>query len=546
MSVAPDGTGGAARAWRALVVCLALAIAHTWPLSSAPWRWSMNYHADAELNAWILSWVAHALPTAPAHLFDANIFAPEPLTLSYSDPLIAPALLVAPVRWLGGSPVLAFNLATMLGLALTAWSGWFVTWRWTGSSRAALVGGALVAFNVHVLTRLAHPAATHAWGLPLTLYFADALVERPTVRGRLWLAAIVAATAATSLYLLAFACLVAAVVAIVGSRSWPSLAAIAGGVAGGLILASPVLWPYMRLAAGGATRPVELVAQFSASAAGYLASTSWLDARWTRAFFTNDVDVFFAGVGAIVLAAIGAASAFASDAATRRRAIAIAVIAALGIVLSLGPSTAIYRWSYAWLVPLRGLRAAARFGYLYLIAIALFAAWGVAALERRWMSRPRVARGVVVAALGIVTVEAWQGPVRVEPFTRVPAIYSIVADAPDPVRLVELPFYPPDAIFANGEYVFNSTAHWRPLMNGYSGFTPDSYRRRSETFWFFPEERAFDAIRREGATHVMVHLARFTPQEVAAIERALDEHRDWQLLASDPFGNRLYRIVRPQ
>jgi len=399
---------------------------------------------------------------------------------------------------------------------------------------------------VHVLTRLAHPAATHAWGLPLTLYFADALVERPTVRGRLWLAAIVAATAATSLYLLAFACLVAAVVAIVGSRSWPSLAAIAGGVAGGLILASPVLWPYMRLAAGGATRPVELVAQFSASAAGYLASTSWLDARWTRAFFTNDVDVFFAGVGAIVLAAIGAASAFASDAATRRRAIAIAVIAALGIVLSLGPSTAIYRWSYAWLVPLRGLRAAARFGYLYLIAIALFAAWGVAALERRWMSRPRVARGVVVAALGIVTVEAWQGPVRVEPFTRVPAIYSIVADAPDPVRLVELPFYPPDAIFANGEYVFNSTAHWRPLMNGYSGFTPDSYRRRSETFWFFPEERAFDAIRREGATHVMVHLSRFTPQEVAAIERALDEHRDWQLLASDPFGNRLYRIVRPQ
>ena len=131
---------------------------------------------------------------------------------------------------------------------------------------------------------------------------------------------------------------------------------------------------------------------------------------------------------------------------------------------------------------------------------------------------------------------------RVEPFTRVPAIYSIVADAPDPVRLVELPFYPPDAIFANGEYVFNSTAHWRPLMNGYSGFTPDSYRRRSETFWFFPEERAFDAIRHEGATHVMVHLSRFTPQEVAGIEQALAQHRDWQLLSSDPLGNRLYKI----
>ncbi len=519
---------------------------HTWPLSSAPWRLSMNYHADAELNAWILSWVAHALPTAPTHLFDANIFAPEPRTLSYSDPLIAPALIVAPVRWLGGSPVLAFNLATIVGLALTAWSGWFVAWRWTGSWRAALVGGALAAFNVHVLTRLAHPAATHAWGLPLAWYFADALVDRPSVRGRLWLALVIAATAATSLYLLTFACLIAAVVAIAGSRSWRSVSAIAGGVAGGLILTAPVLWPYMRLAAGGTTRPIELVAQFSASMAGYLASTGRLDAGWTRAFFTNDVNVFFAGVGALVLAAIGAMSIFNLDAIARRRALTVALVAAVGVVLSLGPATPIYRWLYSWLVPLRGLRAAARFGYLYLLAVALFAAWGVADLERRWASRPRAALALVIATLAIVSVEAWQGPVRAEPFTRVPAIYSLVADAPDPVRLVELPFYPPDAIFANGEYVFNSTAHWRPLMNGYSGFTPDSYRRRAESFWFFPEARAFDAIRREGATHAIVHLASFTTQEAAEIERVLGEHRDWQLLASDPLGNRLYRIVSPQ
>src|SRR5262245_60840958 len=149
--------------WRALGLSAALAVIHTWPLSAAPWRLSLNYHADAQLNAWIISWIAHTLPASPAHLFDANIFAPERATLAYSDPLIVPALLVAPVRWLGGSPVLAFNLATIVGLTLTAWSAWFVAWRWTGSSRAALVAGALAAFNVHVLTRLAHLAATHAW-----------------------------------------------------------------------------------------------------------------------------------------------------------------------------------------------------------------------------------------------------------------------------------------------------------------------------------------------------------------------------------------------
>ena len=31
---------------------------------------------DPLLNAWALAWVAHQLPRAPAHIFDANIFYP--------------------------------------------------------------------------------------------------------------------------------------------------------------------------------------------------------------------------------------------------------------------------------------------------------------------------------------------------------------------------------------------------------------------------------------------------------------------------------------
>ena len=45
---------------------------------------------DPLLNLWALSWVAHQLPLAPAHLFDGNIFAPERWTLAYSETLLAP------------------------------------------------------------------------------------------------------------------------------------------------------------------------------------------------------------------------------------------------------------------------------------------------------------------------------------------------------------------------------------------------------------------------------------------------------------------------
>ena len=527
----------------ALAICLALAALHTWPLAKAPASQSLNYNADAEQWEWTLSWIARTLPRAPAHVFDANTFAHEPGTLAYSDPVIVPAALAAPVRWLGGSPVLTFNIALVTGLALTAWAGWFVAWRWTGSAGAGLVGGALAAFNTHLLTRLPHVQAAHSWGIPLAIYFADALVERPSWRTTLALAGVVAATAATSLYTLAFVGVIVGAACVVALPRWASAAAIAGGWVGGLVIAAPVLVPYAHFAASGASRPLEMVAQFSATPAAYLTSLTRLDAGWSSRFFRDEVNVLFAGIAAIALAIAGGAAA-ARDRTHRRRFLMLLLIAASGFVLSLGPSTALYRWVYAWFPPIRGLRAAARFGYLVLTVVALFAAIGVSQLASR--VRSARTRGVIAAAaLVIVTVEAWSGPVPTLPFSRVPAIYGELARATTPVTLVEVPFYPPEAMFQNGEYVLNATGHWQPVMNGYSGFIPDSYRRRADTFWFFPRDWAIDSIKREGATHIMVHLEKFTPDEVRDINETLRSRNDLRLIASDALGHRLYAIVAP-
>ena len=77
---------------RALLLFVALTALHTWPLWTAPWRQSLNHNADVQYATWSLSWVAHTIATAPAHVFDGNIFAPEPTTLAYSEPVITPAL----------------------------------------------------------------------------------------------------------------------------------------------------------------------------------------------------------------------------------------------------------------------------------------------------------------------------------------------------------------------------------------------------------------------------------------------------------------------
>ena len=55
---------------------------------------------DPLMVTWMLAWVAHQLPRAPAHLFDANIFYPERNTLAYSETLLVPGVV-------GGAAALA-------------------------------------------------------------------------------------------------------------------------------------------------------------------------------------------------------------------------------------------------------------------------------------------------------------------------------------------------------------------------------------------------------------------------------------------------------
>ena len=77
----------------------------------------MGQHYDALFSVWRLAWFAHQLPRDPAHLFDANIFYPERLTLAYSEAMIVQGVLAIPIVAAGGSAVLAYNLVMLAGFA---------------------------------------------------------------------------------------------------------------------------------------------------------------------------------------------------------------------------------------------------------------------------------------------------------------------------------------------------------------------------------------------------------------------------------------------
>jgi hypothetical protein len=54
-------------------------------------------------------------------------------------------------------------------------------------------------------------------------------------------------------------------------------------------------------------------------------------------------------------------------------------------------------------------------------------------------------------------------------------------------------------------YMYYSTRHWHPLVNGYSGFTPPSYESLVGELQSFPAPEAIAALRRRQVRYLLVH-----------------------------------------
>jgi hypothetical protein len=80
----------------------------------------------------------------------------------------------------------------------------------------------------------------------------------------------------------------------------------------------------------------------------------------------------------------------------------------------------------------------------------------------------------------------------------------VVQRLPEPAVLVEVPFGEPAYEVVA---VFYAGYHRRPILNGYSGFFPQSYLDRVSVLGALPDrgDEAAALFRSAGVTHVLVH-----------------------------------------
>jgi hypothetical protein len=139
-----------------------------------------------------------------------------------------------------------------------------------------------------------------------------------------------------------------------------------------------------------------------------------------------------------------------------------------------------------------------------------------------------------------IHLEALRAPIVYRPFAGIPRIYRMLA-APDVAAVAEFPFYTPAAILRNAPYVLNSTTHWKPLVNGYSGFVPPGYVGIADQLRGFPDERSRHQLRAIGVSHVVIHLDAFGARGTAMAAALHDT--PWLALTAVDGPIRIYRLA---
>jgi hypothetical protein len=494
-----------------------------------------------------MAWSGHILLTDPAQLWNSNTFFPDPWSFAFSDTLLG----YAPAGMIGHGPEAAlvrYNIMFVLAHAL-ATLGAYALARQLGAGRiGAAVAGASYTYAPWLLSQAGHLHIVSNGGIPLALAmlarghgWSLRYGYRPERRHAGWaLAGWLVAAWQLSLgfgiglmfaYLLAGIVLVAAVIWF--ARRWVVrpvkrpfggrlfLADLLGGLLFGAVGALLAV-PFFKVAElhPNAARTIGDIAIFSPPASGFL--TAPAESRiWgqlhegARAVLPWHPEMTL--LPGFALYALAAGGLFFSVWRVRHRLFLLAGVL-VSMVLAMG--TRFFGGTYTF-VPLfeylpgwNGLRTPGRLMLWATLFLGLLAAGAVTAFCAR------------VRELAAERVPSWPGPwlrlatllplllVVVEGLNVTP--HPVVPQQPAAMRTVDGPMLVlPSSQNLDQPVMVWSTSRFQQMVNGGSGFTPETQAKVRDISVGFPDQPSIDHLRQLGVKNVVVFRDRLggTPWE---------------------------------
>jgi hypothetical protein len=522
----------------------------TWPLLPRMGT-ALSSSPDSLLNAWALGWSFHVLPRDPLSLFDANIFFPRPDTLAYSEHLFGITILVWPLYALSGNVPLAYNAAVLASFVLSGIGMYLLVRDSSGNRWAALASGTIFLAAPYRFGHLLQlQLLTFQW-FPFIFWYALRFLRegRPRSLGGLVAFSILQALSCNyyMVYLALAVVLFALVASVCGRELLTARKLILAGAGGAAVFALclPFLLPYARNRERGFYRRYEDVVRYSASLRDYASHSRFSRPPYERflAPQSRSEKALSPGLSAIALALVGVGVGRSRDRLFWTFSI---VLAASALVLSLGPEISgvptPYRLFYRYLPGFDSIRVPARIAVLALFAVAVLAGLGAAHLLSRWR------RPFAFALLALLLFE-YRTRSLADAFPEAPApspahIYLARSGAKGAV--LSLPIHEGNDIGRESLAMYQSMAHFQPLVNGYSGWWPNDYWELVGRLRHFPTARSVRFLREKAPVrYVVVHYDRIPGPRARELERGMERYRDLMPLVFREGGEAVYEVRKP-
>lgn len=539
-------------------------------------------------NTWTLWWNSLSARQSFKGYWNAPIFFPSTEAFAFSEPQPA-TLVVAPVIWLGGSPVLAYNIYFLVSLVLNGFLTWLILIRRRCTPFQALIGGGMMIWLPISLRQFEVLQLVPVWPILWTWHLLDQHRRAPCLNSAAALATASIVTFASSVHHGLFGIVALAfagwpqICSFRNQRFWLfSLFALAATSAVLFVLLEPMqtalVKPEFQRDETTVTRlsakPLDLILPPRDALIVPVKATSFgMSPGWIKS-----------GI------ALTGAFLFARRQRHRRFLVFLTLMILTSGLLALGPNLnlfGIHPWNYlARFVPGLGqVRNVFRFAYLTQMATILLCVFGVREIRIAmlgWRRKGRssdndkspassanaacaepAARPTLIKRLGPRPISALtsgllllgllETPPPENESMNVPALQdhqlwtAFVRDnTPTGKAVATLPMaiHGRDREFqVTTEWMYLGILHQKPLLDGFSGFFPKTHRdlrRMIATSGITPE--VLQRFAELGAHFLLVR-----DSDSFSEEQSLGDPKKWSLKLAfhDPAGIKVFKIRRP-
>lgn len=209
------------------------------------------------------------------------------------------------------------------------------------------------------------------------------------------------------------------------------------------------------------------------------------------------------------------------------------IVLVLSVLFTFGPVIHIYDKEafygpymllYKFFPGFSGLRVPSRFIIMAAAALSVFAAFGAARILDRF-NGPMKKAAVAAVLSAMILLESASMPVPAPSIAtggEIPEVYKWLGSHKGDSAVLELPM---GDIYNDVKYVYFSTYHWKPLVNGYSGYFPPAYDFLVKSgMKDFPDDLSVGILRELNVRHLIIHSGNYGQARWESIKAGLKNY----------------------